>query len=190
MCIYTSIHPSVHPSMHPPALPLHPSVRASMCLPRRSERSPAVPKSKPLCHGDIANGRYQDLYFFSCLLVDLLVCLCALFLCFHFICLLVLFHWGPTQWLQPLHRTKKTGDIASSGEQYLCFLDACSLVCLLAGLLVCLFVSLFLCFHFICLLVLSLRPTQWLQPLHRTKQNRRHCKWQISGFVFLWSLAR
>ena len=71
---------------------------------------------------------------------------------------------------------KKTGDIASSRYQYLCFFDACSLVCLLSCLLVCLFVcffvSLFLCFRFICLLVCSLRPTQWLQALRRTKQKQ------------------
>ena len=33
--------------------------------------------SDPKKTGDIANGRYQDLYFFGCLLVNLLVCLFA-----------------------------------------------------------------------------------------------------------------
>ena len=96
------------------------------------------------------------------LLSGLLACL--------FVCLFVSLFAGPTQWLQPLHRTKQTtGDIANSRDQYLCFLDACSLVCLLA----CLFVSLFLCFFVFVLfahLFVHLGPTQWLQPLHRTKK--------------------
>ena len=57
----------------------------------------------------------------------------------------------------------------------------CLLISLLAGWLACLFVSLFLCFHFICLLVCSLRPhTMAATIASDQKKNKRYCKWQIS----------
>jgi len=66
--------------------------------------------------------------------------------------------FGHTQWLQPLHRTKKkTGDSACLSLLFLC-------------LLVCLFVWSLVCFLAYCFLFVSFGHTQWLQPLHRTKK--------------------
>ena len=73
---------------------------------------------------------------------------------------------------------KKTGDIANSRYRYLCFFDACSLVCFLACLLACLFVCLFVS--------LFAGPTQWLQPLHRTKKKQATLQIADIGFVCLF----
>ena len=51
---------------------------------------------------------------------------------------------SPTQWLQPLHRTKQNGDIANGKYQKLS-----SFICFFPSFCLCLFVYLFLCLRVI-----------------------------------------
>ena len=100
----------------------------------------------------------------ACSLICLLHCFLVLYACLVF---------GPTQWLQPLHRTTQTNK-----RHCKCEISGLVLVCFLARLFACLFICVFVVGFF--RLLVCFGPRDGCSHCIGPNKNKRYCKWQIS----------